>query len=214
MGRKLAGVLLVLALPVHATGLRVKVVDQAGHPVRDAVVSAQASTSAIQPSGRAPRTRVIDQVDLRFVPYIQVFRPGDSVVFHNSDTTRHHVYSFSKAKSFEFVLTPGQQSRPLVLDKAGVVAVGCNIHDSMIAYLYVTDSRVIAISGDDGSVVLPGLAAGNYTVRVWQPRLHPGKPELAESVVLLDTGALQEKTFALRLLPDARREFDREHTHY
>jgi hypothetical protein len=149
-----------------------------------------------------------------FMPYIEVFRPGDSVVFRNSDNTRHHVYSFSPVKAFEFVLTPGQSSAPLALDKSGVVAVGCNIHDRMIAYLYISDAPWIAHSGADGKVNFDALPAGAYEVRVWQPRLRPNKPDLAQIATVLADADPQTLTFTLSLLPDPRTQFDREHTSY
>ena len=109
---------------------------------------------------RSRRPHVIDQKNLMFLPYIEVFRPGDAVVFRNSDGTRHHVYSFSPAKAFEFVLAPGQSSPPMTLDQAGViVVVGCNIHDQMASYLVVSDAPWIATTGKDGRAIFPDAAA-------------------------------------------------------
>ncbi len=206
---------LFIAFTADAAGLDVRIVDQRGAPVPDAVVTllprdvAQSSAPA-----HRPETRVIDQKNLMFMPYIEVFRPGDSVVFRNSDNTRHHVYSFSPVKAFEFVLTPGQSSAPLTLDKSGVVAVGCNIHDRMIAYLYVSDAPWIAHSGADGKVSFDALPTGAYEVRVWQPRLRPNKPDLAQTATVLGGADPQTLTFTLSLLPDPRTQFDREHTSY
>jgi plastocyanin len=212
--------LLVFVAPLtapaaNAAGLKVRIVDQRGAPVADAVVTVvpRDATSPPAPAHKS-ETRVIDQKNLMFVPYVEVFRPGDSVVFRNSDNTRHHVYSFSPAKAFEFVLTPGQSSAPLVLDKSGVVAVGCNIHDRMIAYLYISDAPWIAHSGADGTVSFDTLPAGAYEVRVWQPRLRPNKPDLAQTATVLGDADPRTLTFTLSLLPDPRTQFDREHTSY
>src|SRR5438046_1325265 len=121
-----------MLLPVSAAAaeLKVAVRDGHGHPVADAVVSVTDVSASSTPQRVAwpATTRIIDQKDLAFVPYLQIFRPGDSVVFRNSDRTRHHVYSFSATRQFEFVLAPGESSGTLRLDKLGVVAVGCNIH--------------------------------------------------------------------------------------
>ena len=126
-----------------------------------------------------------------FVPYIEVFRPGDRVVFRNSDDTRHHVYSFSKVKAFEFVLRPGESSPPLVLDKPGVIAAGCNIHDSMITYLFVSDAPWIARSGADGKVKLAEIPPGSFRVVAWHPRLRPGKPVPAQDLTVSADGEPQ-----------------------
>jgi plastocyanin len=212
----LPGVLaLVVAAPVHAASLAVSVTDSRAQPVPEAVVTVLPRTQARSPAHRRmPDARTIDQKDLMFMPYIEVFRPGDAVVFRNSDRTRHHVYSFSPGKSFEFVLAPGESSAPMKLDKPGVIAVGCNIHDQMATYLYVSDAPWIARSGDDGRVVFDDLPAGSYDVRVWHPRLRPGRPDLAQLKTIVGTSAVDSLAFTLSLLPDARRQFDREHTRY
>lgn len=206
---------LLVCVSAGAAELKVRVTDQRGKPVGDAVVT-------VLPTGRKAgpvpspisHTRTINQVALTFVPYIEVFRPGDKVVFRNSDRTRHHVYSFSAVKAFEFMLSPGESSPPLTLEKSGVVAVGCNIHDSMITYLYVTDAPWIAHSTVDGRASFVDLPAGTYTVRVWQPRLRPGKPDMAQSAVLVSGSETRTMDFKLSLLPDSRRQFDREQTRY
>ena len=214
MGRLLWAILLVAGV-ARGSELRVDVVDQSGRPVADAVVSAQGlGVAAPGAPARAARTQVIDQVDLQFDPYIALFRPGDRVAFHNSDATRHHVYSFSESKSFEFVLAPGQQSSPLVLDNSGVVAVGCNIHDSMISYLFVSNAPFITTTDGKGKAVLAGLSPGSYTVRVWQPRLRPGTADPVQSVVIPDDGSPPQARFRLRLLPDTRHPIHLKHTRY
>jgi len=204
----------IAAAAASAADLNVRIADDHGKAVADAVVTVLPQGDAKAAVRPAPGTRTIDQKNLMFIPYIEIFRPGDKVVFRNSDKTRHHVYSFSPIKAFEFVLAPGESSPPLVLDKSGVIAVGCNIHDLMITYLYVSDAPWIAHSGADGRVVFHDLPAGAYDVRVWQPRLRPNKPDLAQSMTLVGASESKALTFNLQLLPDSRREFDREHTSY
>lgn len=208
----LAAAWLALAPLARAGTLSVAVTDQAGRPVADAVVTVIGPAA---PAVRtAPATRTIDQKSLTFMPFVEVLRPGDSVVFHNSDATQHHVYSFSPVKAFEFVVVPGARSTPLVFDKTGIVAVGCNIHDGMISYLYVTDAPFAARTDARGRVAFDALPAGTYDVRVWQPRLPPGRPDLRQKAVTIAGGEAQSLAFPLTLRPDPRRQFDREHTHY
>jgi plastocyanin len=204
---------LLAVQPARAADLVVKVSDDQGRPVADAVVTVLPRSGG-GPQRPPPERRTIDQKNLMFVPYIEVFRPGDQVVFRNSDSTRHHVYSFSPIKAFEFVLAPVESSQPQLLDKPGVVAVGCNIHDHMISYLYVSDAPWIAHSGASGVVTIHGLAAGTYDVRVWQPRLRPGRPDLVQSTTIVAGSGTTGLAFALKLLPDPRLQFDREHTNY
>lgn len=188
--------------------------DEKGRPVADAVVTLWPVGGSAGAPSTAPSRHIIDQRNLQFLPYLQVFRPGDEVVFRNSEATRHHVYSFSTAGAFEFVLGPGQRSPPLKLDKPGAIAVGCNIHDQMIAYLYVTPARWFIQTTATGRAVFDAVPAGDYEVRVWQPRLRPGKPEPRQQVHLAGAASAMTVSVSLRLLPDPRLQPGREHVHY
>lgn len=201
--------LLVLSSWTRAATLSVEVTDRAGKPVADAVVTVLGAGPRV-----APAARIVDQKNLTFLPYVEVFHPGDSLVFRNSDGTRHHVYSFSPAKQFEMVVDANGRSAPLVLDKTGVVAVGCNIHDGMISYLYITDAPYAARTDATGRVSFEGLPAGPFEVRVWQPRLPAGRPDLRQQSIVLAAQESRNVAFPLTLRPDSRRQFDREHTHY
>ena len=221
MRTALRTVLLLLACAgsaaVDAADLRIQVNDEKGHPVPDAVVTVLPQDLALKVASRRPpgqATRTIDQKNETFVPYVEVFRAGDKVQFRNSDTMRHHVYTFSPLKPFEFVLVPGETSRLIQLDQAGVIAVGCNIHDQMITYLYVSDAPWLAKTGANGRAEFRDVPAGAWNVRVWHPRLKPGKPDLAQSATLVAADESKQMAFALSLLPDSRRDFDRERTQY
>jgi len=121
-----------------AAELRAAVNDSKGNPLPDAVVVAVPEDDQVPPA--KPGATVEDQVDKEFVPYVQPVRVGTYVNFPNKDNIRHHVYSFSAAKRFELPLYSGTPAAPVLFDKVGVVLLGCNIHDWMIGYIYVTDA--------------------------------------------------------------------------
>jgi plastocyanin len=202
----LAVALLAAAPPAPAADLRVVVRDARRKPVADAVVTlALTAVPAHAPlAPPAPATHVVDQRDEAFVPYVAVFRPGDRVVFRNSDATRHHVYSFSKAKAFEQLLKPGETGAPLPLEQEGVIAVGCNIHDHMRAWLVVTTAPWVAVTDADGVARFARLPAGPYRSVVWHPQLRPRQPDVAQTLVLADDAAVRELPVSLTLLPDPR----------
>jgi hypothetical protein len=104
-------------------------------------------------------------------------------------------------------------SPPLKLDRAGAIAVGCNIHDQMIAYLYVTAAPWFVQTGASGKALFDALPAGDYEVVVWQPRLRPGRAEPARRITIA-AGATATVAVPLRLLPDPRLQDGREHVHY
>lgn len=120
---------------------------------------------------------VMDQQDRQFKPHILPVPKGASVSFTNSDTILHHVYSFSAAKTFELKLYKSNEREPVVFDHTGVVDVGCNIHDWMLAYIVVVDTPYFSITDAEG-VARFELPNGDYTLSLWHERFsHIGKPE-------------------------------------
>ena len=229
MIRSLAAVALLAAGAASAGELHVIVVDSEGAPVPDAVITvlpprgaeAFAETFAEPGAGpgtgaapEAPQTKTIDQTALRFAPYVEVFRPGDAVVFRNSDRTNHHVYSFSPIRPFETIVAPGNSTAPMTLEAPGVVAVGCNIHDRMVTYLYVTDAPFAVRTGADGHVQFDDIPEGPWTVRIWQPRSRAAGQTVEHLVVPPRAGAPGVLHAELSLRPDARHVHERETLKY
>ena len=155
-------------LPAHAGSLTVDVRTAQGAPVENSVVWLESSAS---PKPRLGSNAEIQQVKLEFVPFITVLPVGTRVDFPNRDKVKHHVYSFSPAKSFEIQLYSGSPTEPIVFDKPGVVVLGCNIHDWMEAYVVVVDSTWFAKADASGHVALDGVPPGHYTAHVWHPYL-------------------------------------------
>jgi len=205
-------ILSTAALP--GAELTARVSSAQGVAIADAVVSVTPRDAMAAATHESPQTRTIDQKDETFIPYVEIFRPGDSVVFRNSDQTRHHVYSFAPARQFEFVLISGQSSAPLRLDHTGVVAAGCNIHDHMITYLYIGDAPWMMRSGADGRATFAALPPGAYDVSVWHPRLRPGQPALQQMLQIGEASEHKQLAFTLSLLPDSRVPADRERADY
>jgi plastocyanin len=178
---------LVLALagavsPLAAAPLSVRIVDASGRPVRDAVVTLYPSGSAAH-APRAAARFVITQQKLAFHPFLTIIPVGADVSFPNLDPTKHHVYSFSAAKKFELKLFAKDQSRTVHFDKAGVVALGCNIHDQMSAFIVVTDSAWTARSDARGMVVFADAPKAPGRLTVWHPYLRAAGSELQQAVV-------------------------------
>ncbi len=159
---------LLSAAQAFAAPLTVRVVDAKGRPVRDAVVVLKAGQNG-QPSGAGNYT--VSQKDMEFRPFVSIVPVGAKVSFSNLDATRHHVYSFSAAKRFELKLFAKDQSRSVTFDRPGVVALGCNIHDSMTAFVYVADSRWTAKTGADGTVKFANAPDAAGRLSVWHPYL-------------------------------------------
>ena len=108
---------------------------------------------------------------MQFHPFVLVVPVGAKVSFPNLDPTRHHVYSFSPAKKFELKLFARDQSRSVVFDKPGVVALGCNIHDAMTAFIFVSDTQFAARTGANGIAQFANAPNAPGRITVWHPYL-------------------------------------------
>jgi plastocyanin len=187
--------LAAFACPASAAEASVTVLSASGRAVAGAYVFAE-------PEGQAPRPptqprAVMDQRNLMFVPEVLVVRTGTLVDFPNSDQVRHMVYSFSGAKVFRLPLYAGRTQPPVLFDKPGLVTLGCNIHDNMIGFIYVTDSPWHGRTDAGGRLVLRELPPGNYSLRIWHPLLDEAGPHLEQRVSVAD-GAAADATFRLR----------------
>lgn len=162
----------LLASPASAVSANVTVVDKSGRPLAEAVVELSSDMRPLAAAEiKPPSEAIIDQRHETFLPLVTVIRKGGRVIFTNNDTTMHQVYSFSPIRQFAFEIDEGQRSTPVVFDKAGVAAIGCNIHDRMITYVYVADTPFAAKTDSRGVASFDELPAGNYRGTAWHPQL-------------------------------------------
>jgi hypothetical protein len=159
----------------NAADLTVRVEDASGTALPMAVVYATPLTHLRPEPGKA----TIDQMHRQFVPRDSVVEAGTSISFPNSDNIHHSVYSISPAKVFTLPLYAGKAASPVVFDKPGVVVLGCNIHDSMVAWILVVDTPYHASTDGSGAVTLKNLPPGDYVLRAWHEPMAeegPGEP--------------------------------------
>jgi hypothetical protein len=119
------------------------------------------------------------------------------VSFPNLDPTKHHVYSFSPAKKFELKLFARDQSRTVHFDKPGVVALGCNIHDQMSAFIVVTDSAWTARTNGQGLVSFADAPSVAGRLTLWHPYLRVVGGQLQQTLAATQRNI----AFQVRLRP-------------
>lgn len=134
----------------------------------------------------------MDQKNRTFIPHVLPVQTGTKVQFPNSDDIRHHVYSFSPAKPFQLPLYKGTPATPELFDRAGVVTLGCNIHDQMSAFIVIVDTPHFAKTPASGKATLSDLEPGRYTVRVWYPDM---REEPAAQSITVKAGEPASLTF-------------------
>lgn len=187
MPNPLAAVLLAAAAlacgMVQAATLQVQVQGAAGQPLADAVLLLEPQGAKAPAPKPAPDVEII-QKGRRFVPAVTVVPVGTKVQFPNQDTVRHHVYSFSPAKKFELKLYVGRPENPVEFDRAGVAVLGCNIHDTMVGWVVVSDTPWFARTTAAGRATLPDVPPGAYVLRSWHPDLPAGSTGVEQPVTV------------------------------
>jgi plastocyanin len=176
-----AGLLGSAWAPAATLVVNVQGVD--GHALPGAVVTVRPLDGQVHRA--APVHAVMDQVNRTFEPDLLIIPVGSTVEFPNSDSVSHQIYSFSPAKRFQLPLYRGKPYPPVHFDQAGVVTLGCNIHDQMLAYLLVTDAPWFGRTSSGGawSVDLP---RGRYQVALWHPRLRESETDLERELTVGD----------------------------
>jgi plastocyanin len=182
------------------------VVGRDGRGVDEVVVTA---TPKGVNMGSSPTLRpaVMDQNNLAFLPRVLVVAAGTSVEFPNNDSVSHQVYSFSAAKRFQLPLYKGQVHPPITFERPGIVVLGCNIHDAMVGYIYVTDTPYFGSTEAGGSLHLKGLPAGDYRVAIWSPFIADVPASLIRTVHVdgtEDATSRVQLSLALRTRPEPR----------
>ena len=158
-----------------------KLVDNQALLLTNAVVYLE--NEALKGTYEGEEIAIMDQVNRQFSPYILAVQKGQRVSFPNSDSIKHHVYSFSSPKVFELQLFKNRRAQSMLFDKSGVVELGCNIHDWMLGYIYVVDTPYFAQTDADG-VVSIDAPDGEYTLHVWHPRIQEQDIEKKRLVTL------------------------------
>jgi plastocyanin len=190
----LAAAPLALAAPAE---LAITIKAAKGEPVADAVVSLVPLDGATVPPPAVDGE--IAQQNEEFSPYVTVVQAGARIIFPNRDKVQHHVYSLSKTKKFELPLYNPGQAESIAFETPGLVTLGCNIHDWMLAYIVVVPTPWFAKSNALGLASLTA-PAGRYRLELWHPRL---AASLTQEITLAG-GEHTRREFSLTLKPDRR----------
>ncbi|MGY4395864.1 plastocyanin [Sphingomonas sp. UYAg733] len=175
------------AVPAFAATANIDVRGVDGKPLAGAVVFIDTPKKAAGPIHFSWGTAMA-QRNIAFDPHILIVPVGSSVSFPNRDKVRHHVYSFSRAKKFDLKLYGKDESRSIVFDKPGVIALGCNIHDAMNGFVVVVDTPYAMQTDANGHVTIANVPAGGANIRIWHPSVRAPDNILTQSVTIAASG--------------------------
>ena len=192
------GALAMIAAPfvAQAATVTIDVRDASGKSMPDSVVMIDSPKKSAGPI-KFPWPLVMAQQNIMFMPHVLIVPVGASVAFPNRDRVRHHVYSFSPAKTFELKLYSGNHASDVVFDKPGIATLGCNIHDWMLGYIVVVDTPYFTKTDSEGRATLADLPEGDYELRVWHSRLESSREFISENLKL--GGAPVKRSFNVSL---------------
>lgn len=187
-----AACLLCTASIANAGELTVSIKDSKGAMLQDAIITAMPLDAKNLPKDK-PAKPIVDQVGKEFLPHVLPIYVNSQVSFPNNDTIRHHVYSFSPAKKFELPLYSGTSAEPVLFDKPGVIILGCNIHDWMLGYIYVSATPYFVRSDKTGKATISDLPNGEYTIKVWHPQMKANEESTGRIITISAAKASSEE---------------------
>ena len=116
----------------------------------------------------------LDQMGCRYEPHVFGVFVGQPVEIKNSDPTLHNVHAIPKNNE-EFNFGQQDQKAPVVTKTFTKPEIGvsfrCDVHGWMRSYANVVTHPFFAVTKEDGSFEIKGLAPGTYTIEAWHERL-------------------------------------------
>ncbi len=164
-----------------------------GEPVAN--IAVLVSSSAPTPPAAIAR---LQEVELTFLPKVQVVPVGSSLRVRNVDHEAHTVHGALAGRTlFNRATVPGGAEAILSLDAPGIVAITCDLHSYMRAWVIVTASPHHAITNSDGTFRIPGIPPDRAEVRLVDPDVK--LPAGQEPGVLVATVEVADKPVQLTL---------------
>lgn len=113
---------------------------------------------------------VLAQEDLMFSPHVLTVVAGNEVEVRNDDAVMHNVNTVSRMNRPTNRAQLAGMSFNLKLRQPEIVAVKCDVHSQMSAYIAVVPNRYYSSPAADGSYRIPNVPAGTYQLVGWHEK--------------------------------------------
>lgn len=140
------------------------VVDPKSKGLRDVV--AVLEDAPAQPKLTAAKPVVIDQREMQFLPRVAAVQHGRPVRFDNSDMFNHgvSVSSAVKANNLNQIAGPGKPIEWTFEPEKKPLMIGCPLHGTMRAWLFVFEHPWFAITDAKGTFTIDKIPPGKYSL--------------------------------------------------
>ncbi len=138
-----------------------------GRGVRDAVISLE---GVARGKALTPGAATLENRGCRFVPHVQAVPLGTELTTVNADPLLHNVRGRIGDRVVLNVVQPSRGQRTArELRRPGTIALGCDVHPNMRAFLLVFPHPYFAQTDAAGLFRISGIPPGTYQVRMWHP---------------------------------------------
>jgi hypothetical protein len=136
-----------------------------------------------------------DQKGCEYIPHVIAFPAGSSIQITNSDGILHSIHTESTINPVVDMAQPGfKRNITVTIEHPEVIKVGCDAHNWMEGWWYVTANPYYAVTGPDGKYTIKNVPRGAYTLEVWQEKLG-----VAKQPVTVGKDASVKADFTLKL---------------
>lgn len=159
-------------------GISGKIEVRGVRDARNVVVYLEDVSDDSEPPEEKP---LIDQENLVFTPHVLPVLIGTTIRFGNSDNVQHNVFSPSRGQKFNLGTFGEGVEREVTFTSPGVVAILCNVHAEMSAYIVVLENPFFVLTGPDGTFTIPDVPSGEYTISTWHEKLRDSSQKITIS---------------------------------
>lgn len=144
-------------------------VDAATRGVANVIVALRDVPAERVPPAR-PGRLVLDNRDCQFVPRVAVLTTGSTIEAVSHDDVLHTVHLYG-ALERNLALPDRAATMTVTVEEPGMIAVLCDVHGWMKAYVRVDSHPFHAVTDEQGIFVIDDIPPGSYELDVWHERL-------------------------------------------
>lgn len=116
-----------------------------------------------------PMTKVfMTQQEQTFLPLVLPVTVGSEVTFVNEDQYLHSIQSLNRNMKSVVQKPPGE-NHPRMMNKPGIVKLGCDIHGHMRGYIWCLNTPYFVRVDEQGQYRITDLPDGRYRLEAFHP---------------------------------------------